>query len=133
MADVGIENQELVIGHLGHWPAFHDAEVVSLLFERGEPGYWPIITLRLEAKAGYDKAAGTPAKHFLLELQFAEVHDHELNGFNDQNVIFSLDFTREDDLIVCDIEPSYGVSGHIVAERVTVKKMELLDSPQPRP
>ena len=133
MEDVNIENQELVVAHLGHWPAFHDAEIVSMLFERAEPGYWPVITLRVEAVAGFDRIAGTPAKHFLVELQFAGVHDYELKGFNDQNVVFSLGFTRENELIICDVEPSYGVSGYIEAEQVTVKSMVLMDSAFPRP
>ncbi len=133
MEGIGIENQELVVAHLGSWPSFHDAEVVSMLFERAEPGYWPVITLRIEAIGGFDRMTGTPARHFLIELMFAGVHDHELHGFNHQNVVFSLGFSQEAELIICDIEPCYGVSGHIAAERVTVKNMQLLDSPLTRP
>ena len=103
-----------------------------MFFERAEPGYWPVITLRIEAVAGFDKTAGTPAKHFLVELQFAGVHDYELNGFNHQNAIFSLGFARENALIICDIEPSYGVSGYIESERVLVRSVTLLDGAFPR-
>ena len=103
-----------------------------MLFARAEPGYWPVITLRIEAVGGFDRIAGTPARHFLIELEFAGVHDYQLNEFNHQNVVFSLDFTREGELIVCDLAPSYGVNGYIAAERVTVKSVALLDGELPR-
>jgi hypothetical protein len=133
MESVGIENQELVIAQFGHWPAFHDAEIVSMLFERAEPGYWPVISLRIYATGGFDRATSTPAKHCLIELRFTGVQDHELAGFNHQNVVFSLDFTRENNLIICDIQPCYGVSGHIAAERVTVDSVVLVDGNPQRP
>ncbi|HEX8329169.1 MAG TPA: Imm50 family immunity protein [Hymenobacter sp.] len=133
MESVVIENEELVISQLGKWPAFHDAEIVSVLFERAEPGYWPVITLQVFTVSGFDKATSSPSKHCLIELQFIGVQDHELTGFNHQNVVFSLGFTRKDKLIICDVEPSYGVSGYIEAERVIVKSVTLLDGDLQRP
>ncbi|WP_210513662.1 Imm50 family immunity protein [Hymenobacter terricola] len=132
MEIAGIENQELVIAHFGQWPAFHDAEIVSILFERAEQGYWPVISLKIYTVGGFDRKTSTAAKHCLIELLFAGVQDHELAGFNHQNVVFSIDFTKVGNLIMCDIEPCYGVSGYIAAERVVVESVSLLDG-NPRP
>lgn len=70
----------------------------------------------------------------MIELQFIGVQDHELAGFNHQNVVFSIDSAQEDDLISCVIEPCNGVSGYIEAERVIVKRvMALPDGGLQRP
>ena len=132
MEPIHIENQELVIAHFGQWPAFHDAEIVSILFERAEPGYWPIISLKIYAMGGFDRKTSAAVKHCLIELLFTGVQDHELTGFNHQNVVFSIGFSQEDNLIMCNLEPCYGVSGYIAAERVMVKSASLLDG-NPRP
>jgi hypothetical protein len=107
--------------------------MVSVLFERAEPGYWPVITPKVFTVGGFDKITSNPSKNCLIELQFLEVQDHELTEFNHQNVMFSLDFARKDNLIICDVEPSYGVSGYIEAERVIVKSVTLLDGELQRP
>jgi len=112
-----ITNQESVIRHFGSWPSFHDAEIISVVFERGMPGYWPLICLKIEIVGGC-----------LLELEFQDVHDYELAGFNCQNVIFDIRFTEENNLIFCGIDTSYGLDGSITAQRIAVKGFSPLDT-----
>ena len=131
MKPVSIENQELVVAQFGKWPAFHDAEIVSVLFERAEPGFWPVISLRIYARARPGAAA--PATHCLVELQFAGVREYQLEGFNHQNVVFSLTFEQEGELVSCAIEPSYGLYGYIAAERVMVKSVSILNGNPQQP
>ncbi|WP_083326397.1 Imm50 family immunity protein [Hymenobacter coccineus] len=106
-----IINRELVIQHLGHWPSFHDAEIVSLRFTRGVPGYWPVIYLKIDV-IGIG----------LVELEFQEVRDYKLDGFNHQNVIFDISFNEENELINCEIDTSYGLGGSITAQSVAVRR-----------
>jgi len=132
---LGIENQELVTEYLGHWSSFHDAEILSLGFERGQVGYWPSISLKIYLLGSpKNSPAGVlqQIQHCLLELEFHGVQDNEIEGFNHQNVVFEIDFRRENDLITCDISPSYGVGGTITAQRLTVKSLLLLDEPPTR-
>jgi len=134
-SSLGIENQELVTEYFGHWPSFHDAEILSLAFERGQAGYWPIISLKIQL-AGPVKHSSVgvlqQTRHCLLELEFHGVQDNEIEGFNHQNVVFEINFRRENDLITCDISPSYGVGGTITAQRLVVKNLLLMDEPPTR-
>jgi len=132
---LGIENQELVTDYFGHWPSFHDAEILSLAFERGQAGYGPIISLKIHLLGPLiNSPAGVlqQTRHCLIELEFHGVQDNEIEGFNHQNVVFEMDFRRENDLITCDISPSYGVGGTITAQRLVVRSLLLMDEPPAR-
>lgn len=130
MNDITIGNQALVIEHFGYWPSFHDAEVASVHLRRGELGYWPTISLWINV-FGPARVLQTVAKaHSLwqLELEFTEVTDNELSGFNHQNVIFDITFQQDKDLISCPIDTSCGMSGSITARYVAVKSLVLANS-----
>lgn len=109
-----VTNTKSIIQYLEHWPSFHDAEVVSLKFARGAPGYWPTIYLEIDIIGSC-----------LIELEFQEVRDYQLDGFNHQNVIFDIIFSEEEELVTCEIDTSYGLSGSITAKCVAVRKFSL--------
>ena len=111
---IEIENSSSVVQYFGHWPSFHDAEVVSMQFDRGEPGYWPIIHIRFQLTDECE-----------IVLLFQNVHEYELDGFNCQNVVSGLRFHKENELIICNLGPCSGLSGNVVAEKVSVQKLIL--------
>lgn len=121
-----IENTEAIIRHFGYWPSFHDSEIVSLHFERGSPGWWPVISLKLYAFEMTSELVGKYyklVKHCLIDFEFHEVVDNEIDSFNHQNVLMSLSFAQDGKLIVCTIDPAHGVGGSITAQVVVVRNV----------
>jgi hypothetical protein len=96
-----ISGRELLIRHLGHWPTFHDFEVVSLTLDR------PVIVgVDTDLRATFFvfdlyKAPDDPErKQGTAELLFGAVSDVRIDGFNHQNPIIGI-----------SIEPSPGFEG----------------------
>ena len=94
-------NEELVTDVYGYWPTFHDAEIHSVAMRRnlkigGTPELYVSIhvwetTIEIDEKGYYRKV-----KHNIVRLGFENITDLELNGFNHQNVIHSLDIAETD-------------------------------------
>jgi len=86
-----ISGRELLIQHLGHWPTFHDFEVLSITLER------PIVsTVANDLRATFfvfdlQKAPSDPErKQGMAELLFESVDSLHIDGFNYQNPIIGL-------------------------------------------
>jgi len=86
-----ISGRELLIQHLGHWPTFHDFEVISLTLERALVSAtahdlratFLIFDLH---KAPDDQERKQGSAEFLFE----SVDDLHIEGFNHQNPITGL-------------------------------------------
>jgi hypothetical protein len=101
-----IANAKLLIDWFGGWPDFHDAEVVSLVFDRGnlkqvfETGEWsktvkPKLTAALYLP-GWSGGPNTKRKAALVTLQFSGGFERlSLQGFNHQNPIVGLEIIWE--------------------------------------
>jgi hypothetical protein len=94
-----IYGAELVTGIFGHWPSFHDAEVVRLVLERTakyEAG--PLLLADVhtfETTPDIDPQGFYVRRHHtLVYLRFDGVQDLELNNFNNQNALSGLVFTE---------------------------------------
>ena len=93
-----IEGRERVTAVFGHWPSFHDAEVMSLRMDRGAagagPGSGPTFDVILHAFEMTDQVAPDGflvlRNHVLVHLRFHGVVDSQLGGFNQQNSLFGL-------------------------------------------
>lgn len=84
-----IRNYESVIAFLGCWPSFDDFEVISILLERigYEGSVGPSLTIKFSAFCP-DAAPNSPERrNCLLTLQFTEVENLKIEGFNHQNAI----------------------------------------------
>ena len=86
-----ISGRELLITHLGHWPSFHDFEVISITLER------PIVfsvTHDLRATFFVFDLGKAPEdaerKQGTAELLFESVYDLKIAGFGYQNPIMGL-------------------------------------------
>ena len=79
----------------GHWPAFHDAEVVRFCLDRG-PASIESPTAEVDIHVFEMTKDVSPTGHYLLRdhtlvtLRFRGVTELELMGFNGQNALFNL-------------------------------------------
>ena len=100
-----IAEHEKLIAHFGLWPSFHDAEVHSLNLHRPAQTATgrniPTLELQLRgwvlkqeiSDAGFYKLHGDAIVHF----QFEGVFDLQIEGFNNQNVLSSMNLELVDD------------------------------------
>jgi len=88
-----IVNHELVTNWFGCWPAFHDAEVLSMHLDRRPlaDGFGPSLTVRLhtfEMTGDVDERGHYKlVKHAIVTFEFDGMEEISLDGFNCQNVI----------------------------------------------
>jgi hypothetical protein len=130
-----IINYRLVTDWFGRWPAFHDAEVLSMALDRGplETAAGPSLTVRLHAfqptPETEDRGYFRVIKHAIITLEFAGMEEVTLEGFNCQNVIFQLDLAEAANdegpsaLDVC-IHSSFGVGCGFRSTFARVKSVE---------
>jgi hypothetical protein len=120
----GVEN---VIAWFGHWPTFHDAEVVSINLDRGRgcrvvvKAFRKTSTVDEQGRYVCDKQAVVT---FLLEgfpLDSAGIVNSRIECFNHQNVLSSLQVNRIPDGCELVLEGIFGVDGRLVASHMTVE------------
>lgn len=137
-----IERSQLLIERFGYWPTSHDAEVLKLVFERGnhlqivQTGAWSeripeSLVVRFYV-FDWDRREETPPyRPTFVTLRFESLERFGLEGFNDQNPIIGLGITREysanrrKDLFAVDwggTAMSHEVS--LTCERITVQSVE---------
>ena len=129
-----IENASAVTEVFGHWPDFHDAEVHAFSVSR-DGSEAPSIEARIhvfEMTPDVDDRGHLLTRdHRLVTLFFANVAALELDGFNEQNVLFSLSLELGDrsgsDSRAWKVafEASYGLSARFSCDRVVVRRVEL--------
>lgn len=88
---VSISGRELLIKHLGHWPTFHDFEVLSIALDRVV-----ISAAACDLKVNFlvfdlNKAPEDPErKQGCAEFLFENIDELHIDGFNHQNPIMGL-------------------------------------------
>jgi hypothetical protein len=86
-----ISGRELLIQHLGHWPTFHDFEVLSLTLERALVSATVHDLRAVFMVFDLHKAPDDPErKQGSAEFLFENVNDLQIKGFNHQNPIMGL-------------------------------------------
>lgn len=91
-----IHGYQMVIDHLGHWPSFHDMEVVRLNFDRLEqlPGVDHDLLATFYIFDLTKSPADPERKPALLEILFNGVTNVEMQGWSHQNPILGLSLQR---------------------------------------
>ena len=86
-----ISGRELLVQHLGHWPTFHDFEVLSLALDR------PVIPAAdCALKVAFlvfdlSKEPSDPERRQAsVEFLFESINELHIDGFNHQNPIIGL-------------------------------------------
>jgi hypothetical protein len=119
----------------GHWPSFHDAEVVSMRLERiGEDLYEsPLLFASIHIFAvRRNESSPTGVEfynHTIVTFRFTMVRDLYLAEFNHQNAIFDLIFEKPADApevtpIKITFEPSFGINCSFFCESAEVVQVE---------
>jgi hypothetical protein len=123
-----IAGRELLIHHLGHWPTFHDFEVLSVTLERPV-----IIGAPPDLRATFfifdlSQAPDSPGrKQGTAEILFEGIDNLRLEGFNHQNPIMGLSITPSEDpsrgYQVTWIGPAWKNDASFICEGITVLRV----------
>lgn len=141
----GIESAERLTGIFGRWPSFHDAEVLTLLYDRVSSvgGFDIVAVIHLWEMTNEVDPNGyfILIKHTRATFRFYDCSEVALDEFNLQNVISGLVFERDapgtfppaevthrslsPHLVV--FEGCYGLAGSLRCKRVEVVDAFLID------
>lgn len=109
MKSPDLENEiigsERLTSIFGGWPSFHDAEIAEIHLDRGEVNQatetfeFPIMTVKLvlwnlTSRVNANGYLETE-RHTLAILQFSDVDNLTMSGFNYQNAIMGLQIERQ--------------------------------------
>ena len=123
-----VKNAGSLTSHFGHWPCFHDAELVRLELTRaqGTPKLtMDFYTFQMLSETD-EQGRYRPAKKCVVTFLFTGLDEFRLDEFNGQNVIFGLDFDLCPDGIHVTGHPCYGASFTFVCREVEVLRVEPL-------
>jgi hypothetical protein len=129
-----IEGYEQVTSRFGQWPSFHDGEVLRIVLDRTSRtvsgSYIPTIEVHIRgwvmtrdaSEAGLYKLENESVVSFLFE----DVFDLDLEGFNHQNVLSSLNLTLNSDskdngrILHIELEHCYVFSAEFSARKAKI-------------
>jgi hypothetical protein len=128
-----VENREALIHALGEWPTFHDAEVISVSLNRGDPS-GPVLTLEVYT---FTVSSQTDSRGWFVKprevivvMEFLDVSSATLMDFNAQNVLSSLrifeDSTTPESFLKVVLSPLYGLSAEFNCQRARVRSVKEL-------
>lgn len=130
-----IPGADRLVERFGHWPSFHDAEILRLVLDRAGSGpdhanaptsellihTWR-STKQVDARGYYVRE-----KHTLVRFRLERVHDLELAALTEQNVISSLRITPEEvegrPAFRVGLSPCYGLAGSLLCGRVVIAEI----------
>ena len=96
-----VENSGLLLDLYGHWPSFHDAEVLEMSLNRGAGAIEQSLTAQIHLFEMTRMVAPDGRflcrKHVIATFQFSGVVDVLLKDFNHQNVIEGLSICLSDE------------------------------------
>jgi hypothetical protein len=119
-----IQNSDLLVSKLGYWPSFHDAEVFGLSLSRD--GRVLRVSIYVFTTPGTVDERG----YFVLEnrcvvtLAFRGIREFDIGGFNEQNVLQSIRFTKSDEGLHVELYPLYGLGGVFDCDTAEVEAIE---------
>lgn len=123
-----------VIASFGQWPSFHDGEVHRIVFDRTtrspSGSYVPSVEIHLRGwivgpeitEEGFYKLNNDSVVHFLFE----DILDVEIEGFNQQNILSSLNLSFVENPIGSaqalhvELEHCYQFSGQFSARKAKI-------------
>jgi immunity protein 50 of polymorphic toxin system len=115
-----VEGAKALYDWFGHWPSFHDAEVICLHLNRRAASLLVLHTWEMTKEVD-DKGYFVLAKHVVVEFLMNEVTGLSLNGFNGQNVVFGLALERTENGYRLALEDCHGIAGEIEAKNITIR------------
>jgi len=129
-----MRNSETLVAIFGHWPSFHDAEVVAWRLDRaagelGAPGLEVDVHL-FEMTSDVDARGFYVLRHHTLAtLRFDGIDELDLDGFNGQNVISELEIeaTADQNRLAVVLDTSSGLAASFTCSSGSVVRAEPFD------
>lgn len=127
-----IKNASIVEDIYGYWPTFHDAEIISINFQRNcsiDPkgasveivlNYWETKTIN-EGTPNLDYVLD---KNNLISLRLDGLLDSTVIGFNFQNVIDELQIVEGENGIKVDAISIHGADMSFTCSAISVTSMQ---------
>lgn len=130
-----IQNNQALTRIFGKWPSFHDAEIISILLDRGgEDGPFMEAKIHLWLMTNEVDSEGyyVLKNHTLATLRFNGILLEALHGFNAQNVLFQLEISNikpdEEESEGCRYKvfmpTSYGCEASFMCQSISVVAAE---------
>jgi len=125
-----IVNSEKACSIFGKWSTFHDAEVLTVVLDRGTPPQLKttmvirVWTFKVHRGETDSKGYGKTTNHSVVRFRFDEPDELVIEGFNHQNVLFDITFKLIDNVVHVTFEGIYGVHATFRCQRVTVEAVE---------
>jgi hypothetical protein len=117
-----IEDTEFVIEWFGHWPSFHDAEILSVHINRNGTSSLRVYAFNTTDRVD-DNGRYVREREATVVFEFNGIRAIHLEGedADGQNVIsgLSLDVVGDDHRL--HLAPCYGLAGEIVADTMSVR------------
>jgi hypothetical protein len=122
-----VSNASRVTDIFGHWPSFHDAEVISLSLSRQKAdSLGPVLVAEIHVfemtREVSESGHFVCRNHSVVELQFNAVEGLELDGFNHQNALdgISISESSTPGRLAIVLEPAYGLGAAFTCSSVDV-------------
>jgi hypothetical protein len=103
----------------GHWPTFHDAEILSIELRRSGTSILKVHTFATSKEVDA-RGCFVTHRHGIVSFLFDDICALQLDGFNHQNVIFDLELNKLDEGYEVVLGGCYGVEGRIVAKQIQI-------------
>lgn len=137
-----IQHSHLLTDIFGHFPSFHDAEVLRLTLERGSvQSFSPYLQATIhvfEMTSQIDESGRYVLKnHAAVTFRFTEIYELSLEDFNQQNVLQGLyivdvsDRQLERIKFEVTLEGIHGVTAKFQCNSISVESVEPF-VPEPR-
>lgn len=115
-----IDGVESLITWFGYWPAFHDAEVLTI--ELARSGTSTILVHAFEmTHAVNQQGFFVSTKHVVVKFLLEKVDNVHLDGFNSQNVISGLSLSPSEGGYRLSFGSCYGVEGSLTATSIRIQ------------
>lgn len=136
-----VEGSERLTSIFGYWPSFHDAEVIEFNLWRGDVDtdaqryVFPTLTTKIhlwELTSDVDARGYYILRHHTLAtLQFHDISELRMEGFNHQNAIFGLSIAAAPldgfpQRMHVEFEPAFGVTATFYCLRAEVLEAQPL-------
>jgi hypothetical protein len=131
-----ISGSEKLTNVFGYWPSFHDAEVLELHLDRGtiqtDKGIYkfPVLTLTIHVweltKEVNSEGYLVCRHHTVVTLNFCDVSDFQMEGFNHQNAMLELSIISRQrsegpsPYFVVELVPAFGMGASFECLQVEV-------------
>jgi hypothetical protein len=137
-----VEGSQKIEQIFGEWPSFHDAEVLEITLDREAHGAVRGPTIRFTEHAFQmtdevdSRGYHVLRNHVLVRFALHSAEVLRLEGFNLQNVLFGLHFSKPaepaapDLAVQVDLDSSYGVGESFQCARAEVISVEPYEPPE---